>query len=100
MKLDDLLSPAGRRLGRYFGTMPEFWINLQVQHDLHVTEWKLRAKIERVIEPHATNAGPVSAARWNCMTRIRKPKSLDKPEVTSRVVPSDSRRAHALLDFL
>lgn len=26
------------RLGRYFGNSPQFWMNLQVQHDLAITE--------------------------------------------------------------
>lgn len=41
------------RLGRYFGTTPEFWINLQVRYDLDVAERTLRGEIERDIEPYA-----------------------------------------------
>ena len=48
------------RLGRYFGTTPEFWINLQARHDLDFAERTLRLEIERQIEPHASNADPVS----------------------------------------
>ena len=51
------------RLGRYFGTTPEFWINLQARHDLDVAERTLRLEIEREVEPHATNADPVSFDR-------------------------------------
>ena len=51
------------RLGRYFGTTPEFWINLQTRHDLDVAERTLRLEIEREIEPYATNANPVSFDR-------------------------------------
>ena len=51
------------RLGRYFGTTPEFWINLQARHDLDVAERTLRLEIERQIEPHASNADPVSGDR-------------------------------------
>ena len=40
------------RLGRYFGTTPEFWINLQTRHDLDVAERTVRRRIEREIEPH------------------------------------------------
>ena len=46
------------RLGRYFGTTPEFWINLQSRHDLDVAERTLRVEIEREIEPHAANTTP------------------------------------------
>ena len=48
------------RLGRYFGTTPEFWINLQARHDLDVAERTLRLEIERQIEPHVSNADPGS----------------------------------------
>ncbi len=41
------------RLGRYFGTTPEFWMNLQTRYDLDVAEPTLRREIERQIEPHA-----------------------------------------------
>lgn len=33
------------RLGCYFGTTPEFWINLQAQHDLDLAGRKLRSEI-------------------------------------------------------
>ena len=39
------------RLGRYFGTGPEFWINLQAHYDLKVARDKAGEKIEREIEP-------------------------------------------------
>ncbi|MDE0144846.1 MAG: HigA family addiction module antitoxin [Nitrospira sp.] len=41
------------RLGRYFGTTPEFWINLQTRYDLDVAERTVRRRIEREIQPHA-----------------------------------------------
>ena len=44
------------RLARYFGTTAEFWIRLQVRHDLDRAEGT-RREIERAIEPHATTAG-------------------------------------------
>ena len=39
------------RLGRYFGTGPEFWINLQSHHDLEVAKDRAGDKIEREITP-------------------------------------------------
>ena len=39
------------RLGRYFGTTPQFWINLQTRYDLEVAERTLRRQIEREVEP-------------------------------------------------
>jgi len=35
------------RLGRYFGTSPEFWINLQAHYDLDVADRTTRRRIER-----------------------------------------------------
>jgi antitoxin HigA-1 len=39
------------RLARYFGTSPEFWINLQARHDLDAADRKLRRRIEREVAP-------------------------------------------------
>ncbi len=41
------------RLARYFGTSPEFWINLQSRHDLDAADRKLRRRIEREVRPRA-----------------------------------------------
>jgi len=41
------------RLGRYFGTSAEFWINLQARYDLDVAERTVRRKIEREVAPRA-----------------------------------------------
>ena len=41
------------RLGRYFGTTPEFWIALQTRYDLDVAERTVRDRIEREVAPHA-----------------------------------------------
>ncbi len=39
------------RLGRYFGTTPDFWLNLQARYDLEIAQDKKRAKIERDVQP-------------------------------------------------
>ncbi len=41
------------RLARYFGTSPEFWINLQGRYDLDAADRKLRRRIEREVRPRA-----------------------------------------------
>ena len=51
------------RLGRYFGTTPEFWLNLQTRHDLDVADRTSRLEIEREIEPYARGANPVALDR-------------------------------------
>ena len=40
------------RLGRYFGTTPEFWINLQIRYNLDVAD-ALRTQVEREVAPRA-----------------------------------------------
>ncbi len=39
------------RLARYFDTTPEFWLNLQAQHDLEVTREQIRHELA-AITPH------------------------------------------------
>lgn len=42
------------RLARYFGTTPEFWLNLQTRYDLAVVRDREATKVEREIEPLKT----------------------------------------------
>lgn len=35
------------RLARYFGTTPQFWMNLQTSFDLKIAEQEIGSKIER-----------------------------------------------------
>jgi addiction module HigA family antidote len=39
------------RLGRYFGTSPLYWVNLQSRFDLHVTGKVMAGDIEREVRP-------------------------------------------------
>ncbi len=39
------------RLGRYFRTSVQFWLNLQRDYDLEVAEDELREKINREVRP-------------------------------------------------
>ena len=39
------------RLGRYTGTGPEFWQNLQASYDLHVARQRKEAEIEKRVRP-------------------------------------------------
>lgn len=41
------------RLARYFGTTPEFWINLQASHDLSLARAESGREIERAVRPRA-----------------------------------------------
>ena len=49
-------SDTALRLGRYFGTTPEFWMNLQSAYDLEVAERDSRASIERDVYPYGSVA--------------------------------------------
>ncbi len=42
---------AALRLSRYFGSTPEFWINLQAAYDLRVTIHSSASRIEREVRP-------------------------------------------------
>ena len=39
------------RLARYFGTSPQFWVNLQTRYDLEIAERTLRSTIDRDVKP-------------------------------------------------
>ena len=43
------------RLGRLFGTTPEFWINLQAQYDLEVAARPTEKEIARAVVPLAAD---------------------------------------------
>ena len=40
------------RLGRYFGTSPQFWTNLQANYDLEVAQDSTGARIAEEVKPH------------------------------------------------
>jgi addiction module HigA family antidote len=46
-------SDTALRLAIYFGTTPDFWINLQAQYDLELANRTLRKHIEREVAPRA-----------------------------------------------
>jgi plasmid maintenance system antidote protein VapI len=41
------------RLGRYFGTSAEFWLNLQTAHDLTKAQTESGREIARAVRPRA-----------------------------------------------
>ena len=41
------------RLSRYFGTTPEFWLNLQAAYDLSRARAEISARIEAEVRPRA-----------------------------------------------
>ena len=42
------------RFARFFGTSPQFWMNLQGEYDLRVAQRKLAKRVEREVEPVET----------------------------------------------
>ena len=41
------------RLARYFGTTPEFWVNLQAGYDLEIAKETVRDRVEAEVSPRA-----------------------------------------------
>jgi addiction module HigA family antidote len=41
------------RLARYFGTSPQYWLNLQNAYDLEVADQKMRPQIEKEVLPRS-----------------------------------------------
>ena len=49
------------RLGTFFGTGPESWLNLQAHYDLEVARGRSLEKIEREVKPFVSNVGSAGA---------------------------------------
>ena len=39
------------RLARFFGTTPDFWLNLQARHELEVARDREQARVDREVQP-------------------------------------------------
>ncbi len=46
-----ITADTAMRLGRYFGSTPRFWLNLQTQYDLEVADLASARQIERDVHP-------------------------------------------------
>jgi antitoxin HigA-1 len=44
------------RLGRYFGTSAQMWMNMQSQYDLELAEAKLAERIDAEVQPYRKSA--------------------------------------------
>lgn len=51
------------RLGIFFGTSPEFWLNLQAHYDLETQRMKLGPQLQRDVLTHAAPGAFTSPAR-------------------------------------
>ena len=62
------------RLGRFFGTTPSFWMNLQARYDLEVAEDETAAEIKRIKPDEAeggmkwlAGSGEAAVRRGHCL---------------------------------
>jgi len=46
-----ITADTAMRLARYFGTSPQYWLNLQSAYDLELAAIKIGSKIEREVLP-------------------------------------------------
>ncbi len=54
-----ITADTAHRLGRYFGTTPQFWLNLQTEHDLRLARAELGTRLEKIKpRPQAANDDP------------------------------------------
>lgn len=51
-----ITSDTALRLGRYFNTSAEFWLNMQLSYDLKITAQQELASIERDVHPMVASA--------------------------------------------
>ena len=51
------------RLGRYFGTSPDFWMNLQKRYELEEARYRIEEQIEREVSPREADTGKSRRAR-------------------------------------
>ena len=49
-----ITSDTALRLARFFGTTPEFWMNMQSGYELETAKDKFSALIERTVHPYET----------------------------------------------
>ncbi len=49
------------RLSRYFGTRPEWWLDLQTHHDLEVARDQIEVRISRTVRPRVGDENSVGA---------------------------------------
>jgi addiction module HigA family antidote len=52
----DITADTALRLGRYFGTSAQYWLNLQNRYDLEEAEEEVGEEIEREVQPRAASS--------------------------------------------
>ncbi len=64
------------RLARFFGTTPEFWLNLQQSHDLKLALKASKGRIAKTVRPRAGGPAQPGVMAFNrSRKRLRVPAS-------------------------
>ncbi|MEA2083311.1 MAG: HigA family addiction module antitoxin [Thermodesulfobacteriota bacterium] len=58
----EITADTALRLGRYFGIEPEFWLNLQLRHNMKIVKSKVGSKIQREVKVHFPQTGMYNSA--------------------------------------
>ncbi len=66
----NLTADTALRLARFFGTTPEFWMNLQKTYELRLAEVTAGPAIERAVQPNGP--GLASSGQTNAPKRSKK----------------------------
>ena len=63
------------RLARFFGTTPEFWMNMQAMHDLTKARAELGVKIERDVHPRRQGSAPLNRRATAAVGAAKTPRA-------------------------
>jgi len=94
-----IMADTALRLSRYFGTTPQFWMNLQANYDLDVAQDARGSEIADRISPHG-GVIDLSRPRWLAAARgeartcsnMRRPPNPCSERTTSRQASRRSGR--------
>jgi plasmid maintenance system antidote protein VapI len=67
------------RLARYFGTSPQYWLNLQVAYDIEVAVQEIQPQIEKEVRPRTaawTESGRTTMAANPCAPPARNRRDI------------------------
>lgn len=73
------------RLARYFGTSPQYWLNLQIAYDLEVAEQETQPRIEMEVLPRT--AAAVQANPYGVLERSSNGISHSQQSLQRRHLP-------------
>jgi addiction module HigA family antidote len=60
------------RLGLYFGTQPEFWVDLQMRYELRVAEDQLMPRLKKEVQPRNASARNASAGSKKLQETVKR----------------------------